>query len=283
MFEFHADRKRYFDIQIWNAEKYVLPFIEEKYPIKVGMRVLEIGAGEGGVLKAFVNKGCIGVGVELEAQRVVNGSLWLKDDIENRKISFFVKDIYDADIADLGGKFDLIVLKDVIEHIHDQQKLIEKLKSFLKPGGVIYFGFPPWQMPFGGHQQMCESKLSKVPYLHLLPNSLYKMVFRLFKEHPNTIEILTEVKETGLSIERFEKIVKNTGYEIIDKKHYLINPIYEWKFGLKPKIQNPVISKIPFIRNFVTTCVYYLIKPAYNSIENGYKLSASKSVPVNND
>ena len=259
MFEFHTDRKKYFDIQIWNAEKYVLPFIEEKFKLTQGMRVLEIGAGEGGVLKAFVNKGCIGVGVELEEQRVVNGSLWLKEDIENGRISFFVEDIYDANIMDLGGKFNIIVTYSDVHSYGDE--LINKLKSFLKPAGVIYFGFPPWQMPFGGHQQMCESKLSKVPYFHLLPGSLYKMVFRAFKEHPNTIEILSEVKETGLSIERFEKIVKNTGYKIIGKKHYLINPIYEWKFGWKPKVQNSFISKIPIIRNFLTTCVYYLIKP----------------------
>lgn len=261
MFDFHADRKKYFDIQIANSEKYVVPFVEKKFPIKEGMRVLEIGAGEGGVLKSFVNKGCIGVGVELEELRVINGSLWLKEDIGNGKLSFFVKNIYDADIMELGGQFEIIVLKDVIEHIHDQSRLIEKLKSFLKPGGVIYFGFPPWQMPFGGHQQMCESKLSKVPYFHLLPTALYKGVFKLFKEHQNTIDILTEVKETGISIERFERIVKKTGYKIIGKTHYFINPIYEWKFGLKPKIQNSFISKLPYLRNYFTTCVYYLITP----------------------
>ena len=70
MFEFHADRKRYFDIQVMNAEKYVIPFIEEKFPLKPGMRVLEIGCGEGGVLKAFINRGCEGVGVELDAPRM---------------------------------------------------------------------------------------------------------------------------------------------------------------------------------------------------------------------
>mgnify|MGYP000075898353 CR=1 FL=1 len=66
MFEFHKDRKRYFEMQILNTNKYVLPFIEEKFPVKAGMRVLEIGCGEGGVLKAFTDRGCIGVGVELE-------------------------------------------------------------------------------------------------------------------------------------------------------------------------------------------------------------------------
>ncbi len=259
MFEFHIDRKKYFDIQIWNAEKYVIPFIEKSFPIKERMRVLEIGAGEGGVLKSFVNRGCIGVGVELDELRVINGNLWLKEDIEKGRISFFVKDIHDVRINELGGEFDIIILKDVIEHIHDHAKLIGRLKSFLKQDGVIYFGFPPWQMPFGGHQQMCESKLSKVPYFHLLPKVLYKWILKLFKERPVTIDMLLEIKETSISIERFEKIVKNNNYKITGKTHYLINPIYEWKFGWNPKNQNFFISKLPYARNFLTTCVYYLI------------------------
>jgi hypothetical protein len=82
----------------------------------------------------------------------------------------------------------------------------------------------------------------------------------LFKEPEYVINDLLEIKDTGISIERFEKIVKRTNYKIVDKIHYLFNPIYEYKFNLKPKKQNPLISKIPYIRNYLTTCVYYIIK-----------------------
>src|SRR5258706_16485841 len=98
MFEFHADRKRYFEIQFSNAEKYVIPFIEEKFSIKPGMRVLEIGCGEGGVLKAFINRGCAGVGVELEAVRIEHAKEYLPEDIAAGRIKFIIKDIYDVDI-----------------------------------------------------------------------------------------------------------------------------------------------------------------------------------------
>jgi SAM-dependent methyltransferase len=260
MFEFHADRKRYFEIQLLNAEKYILPFIESDFPIRKGMRALEIGCGEGGVIKAFVNKGCVGVGVEYDEIRIKNGENWLKEDIENGKLSFVVKDIYDTNVENLGGKFDIIILKDVIEHIHDQARLLARLKDFLTPSGIIFFGFPPWQMPFGGHQQLCEKKLSKVPYFHLLPTSFYKKLLKLSGESDSNINQLLEIKETGISIERFEKIVKETGYKVVSKIHYLFNPIYEWKFNLKAKKQNPVITKIPYLRNYLTTCVYYMIK-----------------------
>jgi len=263
MFEFHVDRKRYFQIQLLNAEKYVIPFIEEKFSIKPGMRILEIGCGEGGVLKAFINKGCEGVGVEMDAPRIENAKKFLPDDVGTGKIKFIIKDIYKVDIGrDFGGPFDIIVLKDVIEHIHDQAKLIGWMKNFLKPGGIVFFGFPPWYMPFGGHQQICHSKISRLPYIHLLPRSMYRWILRKKKE---SVDELMEIRDTGISIERFEKICREEGYNIFHQRHYLINPIYEWKFGWKAKKQIGLIKAIPFVRDFFTTCVYYIIQPVKNS------------------
>ncbi len=259
MFEFHADRKRYFDIQVLNAEKYVIPFIEESFPLHPGMRVLEIGCGEGGVLKAFINRGCEGVGVELDAPRIEHAKEYLPEDIAAGRLHFVVKDIYLVDIEkDFNGLFDIILLKDVIEHIHDQARLIGWMKKFLKPGGIIFFGFPPWYMPFGGHQQICKSKLSRLPYIHLLPKSLYRWILKNRKEN---VEEMMEIRETGISIERFEKICRQEGYHFPGTRHYLLNPIYEWKFGWKPRKQAGLIKAIPFFRNFLTTCVYYIIQP----------------------
>ena len=257
MFEFHTDKKRYFEIQQENAEEYVIPFIEDKFKLVPGTRVLEIGCGEGGVLAPFLKKGCIGVGVELHESRLQLAKDLLKNEIETGKITFIASDIYKVTVQELGGRFDLVIMKDVIEHIHDQKKLLQRLHDLLLPQGVIFFGFPPWQMPFGGHQQMCKSKLlSKLPYYHLLPRPAYKWVLKSFGE---PTEDLLEIKDTGISIERFERIVKQTNYKVIDEIHYLINPIYKYKFGWKARKQIPVLKSIPYVRDFFTTCVYYLI------------------------
>ena len=259
MFEFHTDSKRYFEMQLENAEQYVIPFIEKKIILQQGSRILEIGCGEGGVLAAFIKRDCIGVGVELHETRMEMAYGLLQKEIDEHKVHFIAKDIYEVSEEELGGKFDVIILKDVIEHIHDQKKLLQRLHDLLLDGGVIFFGFPPWQMPFGGHQQMCRSKwLSKLPYYHLLPKELYRWIL---KKNNEPVEALMEVRETGISIERFEKIVKQTDYTIINKIFYLINPIYKYKFGLKPRKQIPILKSIPYIRDYFTTCVYYLIMP----------------------
>jgi len=246
-----------------NAEKYVIPFIEEKFPLKPGMRVLEIGCGEGGVLKAFINKGCEGVGVEPDTPRIDDAMKFLPDDVAAGRVKFVPKDIYKVDAErDLNGLFDIIVLKDVIEHIHDQARLIGRMKNYLRPGGIVFLGFPPWYMPFGGHQQICRSKVSKLPYIHLLPRGFYKWILKKKKE---PVEALMEVRDTGISIERFEKICKKEGYFFLHRRHYLLNPIYEWKFGWKPRRQGKLISAIPFFRNFLTACVYYIITPVHHN------------------
>ena len=261
MFEFHTDKERYFRIQADNAAKYVIPFIETVFPLKNEFRVLEIGCGEGGVLKAFLDRGCSGVGVELSESRTEWAKKFLAEYFAKGKVELYAKDIYDPSFAKLfEHAFDLIVLKDVIEHIPEQERIIPQLRNYLKQGGKIFFGFPPWYMPFGGHQQICKSKLlGVIPYYHLLPSPVYKMILKIFGENEVTIHDLMDVKKTGISIERFEGILYKSGLKIYHKTFYFINPIYWYKFGWKPREQSRIISSVPYLRDFFTTAVFYLV------------------------
>lgn len=59
-------------------------------------------------------------GGELDKPRLDLGREFLADDLKSGNLSLIAKDIYKVDIdEELGGAFDIIVLKDVIEHIHD--------------------------------------------------------------------------------------------------------------------------------------------------------------------
>jgi len=68
-----------------------------------------------------------------------------------------------------------------------------------------------------------------------------------------------EVKSTGISIERFERCLDFNNLKVTGKRHYLFNPIYQYKFNVRPRIQSKLISKIPWLRNFFTSGAYYLI------------------------
>jgi len=262
MFEFHKDKQRYFDMQYTNSKEYILPFIEQFVDHQKKLDVLEIGCAEAGVLKAFTDKGHRCVGIELSPTRTELAKHFMAEEMAAGLIEFRADNIYDIDVdKDLKTKFDLIILKDVIEHIHDQAKFMSFLHKFMKPGGRIFFGFPPWQMPFGGHQQVAKSKvLSAVPYYHMLPRPIYKMVLKVFGESPQKVENMLEIKDTGISIERFERILKKEKYRVLKRQLYIFNPIYKYKFGVSARKQLGLISGIPVLRNFLSTCAYYVIE-----------------------
>ncbi len=262
--EQHSNIRVRFQQQVENARSYLLPFIEAVLPVGAGSRVMEIGCGEGGVLLPFVEKGAFCLGVDLSEGRIRHAQELMQAACEAGKAEFRAQNVYEAAfLAEWKGAFDLILLKDTIEHIPDQEKFIPYLRQFLRPGGKLFFGFPPWRMPFGGHQQICKSKfLGLLPWYHLLPRPLYGAILRAGGESPLTIESLMEIKDTGISLHRFQRILRKNGFRIERETLFLFNPIYRYKFGVKPRRQAALIAAIPWFRDFVTTAGWFMVSPA---------------------
>lgn len=260
MQERHRNREKYFKEQEITVGNYVIPFIQETTEVSKNTTVLEIGCGEGGNLVPFLKMGCKRVvGIDMAENKIENAKEFFKTIENGESVEFITADIYNIDPEELG-QFDVIITRDVLEHIHGQEKFMEFVKKFLKPGGKFFLGFPPWHFPFGGHQQMCESKiLSKIPYFHILPKPIYKFILKTFGETDQKIIDMLEIKDTGITIERFEDILKKTGYKIDKRTFYFINPNYEVKFGLKPKEVWKFVSALKDLRNFFITTNYYVV------------------------
>lgn len=260
MDERHTNRELYFKEQGVTVKKYVLPFIEDVKEIDENTSVLEIGCGEGGNLVPFLERGCKNiVGIDMADNKIANAKTYFASQPNNENIKFISDDIYNIDPEELG-QFDIIITRDVLEHIHGQEKFMHFVKKFMKPDGKFFLGFPPWQNPFGGHQQMCKSKfLSRLPYFHILPRFMYKGIMKMFGETDQKIEDMLEIKDTGITIERFERILRKEKFNKDKRIFYFINPNYEVKFGMKPKVSWRIISSIPYLRNFLITTNYYVI------------------------
>ena len=258
----HIDRQQYFNEQAESTKKYVLPYIMQgmkRTSIK-DCRVLEIGCGEGGNLLPFLEMGCECWGVELSEGSYNNALRFYAESPLKSRLNLIRKNIYDATSDELGGTFDIIFLRDVIEHIPEQEKFMKHLKTFMSPNGVVFFAFPPWRMPFGGHQQISRSKwISRMPWVHIFPKPVYKAILRMFGLSKEESNGLSEFADTGIGISRFKKIVRRENYQIIRRTHWLFNPTYEIKFGLKPR-RIPAVFHIPYLQDFYTTAVYYLLK-----------------------
>ncbi|MCX8473105.1 MAG: class I SAM-dependent methyltransferase [Sediminibacterium sp.] len=258
MFERHHNRQLYFNEQSYTTEKYVIPYINEVKKITAKTVVAEIGCGECGNLKPFLDIGCKVVGIDFDPVRIDLAKTFLQNHPNYSNVQLIAEDIYQTDSSKFP-LFDVVILRDTIEHIPNQAQFIEFLKKFLKPDAVVFFGFPPWRMPFGGHQQLCNSWLKKAIYLHLLPRPVYLKILSLCGESPSTINDLNEIEKTKISIHRFHKIVNQSGFKIIKEDHFLFNPNYDIKFKIKPKKVLPIF-RIPFFKDFYTMCLYSIIQ-----------------------
>jgi 2-polyprenyl-3-methyl-5-hydroxy-6-metoxy-1,4-benzoquinol methylase len=255
----HSDRKRYFKEQALTTSKYVIPYLKDLIEIDENTSVLEIGCGEAGNLKPFLDLGCKRVvGIDISEGRIENGKLYHANHPNFKNLELVAEDIYDTKTQE---EFDIIISRDVIEHIPNQEKFMNRCRDFMKPNGLYFIGFPPWYNPFGGHQQLLKNKFfSKLPYFHILPRFLYKWLLRIIGESETKIKGMLEIYDTRITIDRLNRILKTNNYQILKKTDYLFNPNYETKFGIKPRKQLKLISSIPFIRNFFVTASYYVVR-----------------------
>jgi len=248
-------------MQRLTSDNHIIPFLDVH--LKENSKVCEVGCAEAGTLKAFLDQGHSCVGIELSESRLLLAKENLKAEEKEGRAHLFNKNIFDTDLLEvLPYKFDLIILKDVIEHLPDKTKVLQVLKACLNPGGVVFFAFPPWWMPFGGHQQAAKSKfLKNFVYVHLLPKFIYKNLLKMANESDSAIQELMELTDTGINIGPMRTLLRKEGFTILADKHWLFNPIYEYKFKLKPKTVIPPFRNIPLIRNLYTTCYYVVFRP----------------------
>jgi 2-polyprenyl-3-methyl-5-hydroxy-6-metoxy-1,4-benzoquinol methylase len=240
--------------QQWYGENILIDFIGDTNV--AGKRILEIGCAEAGLLKFYQNKGAICSGLELSDVRF-NNALLLN---EANAIHLFQANICEPDSYsnEIDEKYDTIVIRDVIEHIEDKATALLNIFNLLKPGGKLFMSFPPKYCAYAGHQQTIPKMLGKLPYLHVLPNFIYKAYLNLINCPVKKIDYLISTKETRISIRKMRKLIKSNGYHVKKESKWLVRPAYTFRFGL-PKMKNP-FSWVPGLDEVFSNGVLYLLE-----------------------
>ena len=106
--------------------------------------VLEIGAGIGAISKVFIPSTKFSSWTLIEPdksnfERLINNLNFLRNS-KVKALNLSIED-YEND----PNKFDLILLADVIEHIEDDKKTLNKLFDKLKPSGILIIFVPACQ------------------------------------------------------------------------------------------------------------------------------------------
>jgi 2-polyprenyl-3-methyl-5-hydroxy-6-metoxy-1,4-benzoquinol methylase len=204
----------------------------------------------------FSRRGCSVTGIDISADRIEEARAFFS--AEHLQGEFLCQDVFKVELI---GRFDIIIMRDVIEHVREKGRLFAAVSALLNDNGLIYMAFPPWQMPFAGHQQICRNRvISSLPFIHLLPRKVYKALMKRASVNQRAIDELLEIKDCRMTIEHFKKLVRESDLKQADEVCYLINPHYEVKFGLKPRKVIFPFSALPVCRNFYTTSYFTILK-----------------------
>ena len=260
MQERHLNRMQYFREQANTSRDFYVGYVNRFSHVNPGSRVLEIGCGEGGNLLPFAESGCKVTGVDIDSHRIQQSQYFFE--LSGASGDFLCRDFMNFPPPENeDDRYDIILIHDVIEHIPPSDKFLflSHLHGFLRCGGVVFFGFPAWQNPFGGHQQISMGVGSKLPFIHLLPNTLYRFILRLSGSTLSQIGELERIKCSKVTIEMFEKLAASAGFTIVDRTLWLINPHYQQKFNLTARRLWPLFVHLPYLRNYLTTSAFYIL------------------------
>lgn len=255
----HLDLKNYFKGSDDVVREFYIDYLSHFKPIKKGLRILEIGCGGGWNLLPFAELECEVVGID-DVYKSIEQARDFFD--SHDKLGIFVCDDFITMPEGVLGKFDVVIVHDEIEHIPQSEKeiFVANIKKYMVEDGVVFFTFPAWQMPFGGYQQICDGFASKLPFIHILPNILYKTILKWCGESDEKIKALLDIKRCKMEIEKFESLIDNSDFYIEDKIHWFVDPYNCRKREAKPRRVNSLLSKIPYLRNYYTASSFYLLK-----------------------
>lgn len=169
---------------------------------KKSHKILEIGSGDGFFLEKMFNQGYKIVGLEISKQRRERSKKITKAKTINNDLSLTVTKI---------GKFDVIVLFHVLEHIHNPKEFLKKISKLLNPKGKIVIEVPNFN----------DFQIS-------INESYKNWQFQRAHIHYFTPKIL-------------KKIFRELGYNanIIGIQRYSIENMFSWKITSKPQINSP--------------------------------------------
>lgn len=131
----------YFTVSSWKYEPHMGRFVQlifEKTNIPLNASIFEIGCNDGTFLEVLKDAGFKNLlGIEPTADA---SGLALEKGLDVLK-GFLSPDVAHS-LVESRGKFDLLIIRQVLEHIADLQGFRSSLQSLLKPGGFIAIDVP---------------------------------------------------------------------------------------------------------------------------------------------
>lgn len=140
-----------------------LALVDQYVPLK-GKSILDVGCGLGTYVQKFRGFSEDVHGVDVDPERVAEASATLP----NIQVSF------GESLPFPDGRFDVVFLNEVIEHVEDDRKTLAECVRVLRPGGHVVIYAPNRLYPFETHGVYFGRKFvfGNIPLVGYLPNFL---------------------------------------------------------------------------------------------------------------
>jgi len=253
--------KRNIRMQYRLAQHTLIPWLEKLRVLPDHAAVCEIGCAEGGVLAAFADQGAsysLGTDIQEPLLRIVSTPVWSE---LGYNITFTQHDvIYDEIPTAWQHRFDVVLLRDVIEHLDDPGIALQNIARIMKPGGVVVVTFPPYTSPFGGHQQLLGTKLGALPFVHLLPWSIFCAMVR--RGDPVNQEEVERLHTIRCSAHKVTQAATRAGMTILDQRYFGLRPVFQWKYQRPiPSFEIGSLALLPGIKAIAMEAAFVLQLP----------------------
>lgn len=253
--------QKYREYQAALASRYLIPKLRAWGIDPAGKRVLEVGCGDGGCAAEFHRAGAEVTALDID-ERLVRIALELNRQ-EAIEYPIHVGDICDESCSALqAASFDIVLLRDVVEHLERLDQALRVVLGHLAPGGVLFVDFPPYYSPYGAHQQTLPRKkigflpYNKLPYIQLLPDALF---YRIVGGDSAASREVMRLRRIRLTLRRFRRQVRAAGLRTRNEHLYLLRPSFKLRYGT-PVLAAFLLGAIPGLNEFVVTGANFLLE-----------------------